>query len=99
MKAVRNGGLVGIVSATATLVAISLISSGLYTSETGLMIVAVAAFIVGTGAAQAVDPRVGRNAGIVAIYIVFVMAVYLVGARIGPESFPGARGGPGVPVP
>jgi hypothetical protein len=90
-RIINSGTLVGPLAATATFVILGLVSLGFYVSLGGLLI----------GAAALVDSRVGRNAGIVAGFIVALFIVYLVilPALGGPIPPGVSRGGPGVLPP
>jgi hypothetical protein len=101
MSVVKSGWLVGILSATGTIVVMGLVSIGFYASFGGLLIVAGLAFMVGAGVAMLVDSRVGRNVSIVAGYIVLLFVTYLLAFSFGPKPDPvsGARGGPAVSRP
>jgi hypothetical protein len=72
------GWIVGPVASTAALLAIAFIYTGLYASGGGLLIAAMIAFWTGAGAAGLADPnRQGRNAAIVAAYIVLLFTAWL----------------------
>lgn len=73
----RSGWIVGVLAATATLFVLGCVSSGFYVSAGGLVIAGALAFFLGSGAAAVVDSRTGRNASIVAFYLVAVLAAYL----------------------
>jgi hypothetical protein len=77
IQLVSSGSLVGPLAATGTLVVLGFVSPGFYVSLGGLLLAGMFAFMTGTGAAGLVDSRRGRNAGIVASYIVVLVAVYL----------------------
>jgi hypothetical protein len=93
--------LVGLVAATAALIALGFVSVGFFASFGGLVIAGALALMIGVAAAGAADPdRAGRNAAVVAFYVLVLAALYflLLPALAGPQP-PGARGGPGVYPP
>ena len=73
----RSGWIVGVLAATGTLFVLGFVSSGFYASAGGLVIAGAVAFFLGSGAAAVVDSRTGRNASIVAFYLVALLAAYL----------------------
>jgi hypothetical protein len=96
-----SGALVGPLAATETLVILAVVSLGFYASLGGLLIAGTLAFMSGTGASALVDPRVSRNAGIVAGFIaaLFVVYVVILPSLEGPVPPGVSHGGPGVPLP
>jgi hypothetical protein len=93
--------LAGPLAATGTFVVLGFVSFGFYASRGGLLLAGTLAFMIGNGTAALVDPRPGRNAGIVAGYIAVLFAIYLLilPALWGPSP-PGATdGGPAVSPP
>jgi drug/metabolite transporter (DMT)-like permease len=99
----------GMLAATGALMVLGLYSLGFYASGGGLLIAVAFAFAVGTGAAGVVDARQsGRDASVVAFYLLVLVAAYLLvlpalvgtppGATSG-QSVPAARGGPAVEKP
>ena len=96
----NQGGLIGPLVATITLVVLGFVAPGFYASDGGLLLAGTFAFMTGTGAAARVDTRRGRSGGIVAGYIVALLVVYrfILPAVLGPFE-PGSPGGPATSVP
>lgn len=73
-----SGWIVGPLTATAVLLVTAFVYPGLYASGGGLLIAAAIAFWTGAGVAAVADPdRQGRNAAIVAAYVVLLFAAWL----------------------
>jgi hypothetical protein len=96
-----DGRIAGTLAATVTLIVLSFVALGLFTSIGGLMIAATVAIMAGAGAAAMVDPaRSDRNAAVVAGYVaVLFLAYFLIGQVSGRYAPPGSRGGPAVDRP
>jgi hypothetical protein len=100
-RRILSGWLVGVLAATCALIVMGFLSVGFFVSVGGLAIAWTVAFMAGTGAAAVVDPaHSGRNASVVAFYLIVLVAAYflILPAVAGPVP-PGARGGPGVYPP
>ena len=95
------GWLIGPLAATGTFIILGFASLGFYVSAGGLLIAGTFAFMAGTGAAGLVDSRLGRNAGMVAGYIVVLFAIYLLilPSLAGPAPPGTTHGGPGMLPP
>jgi hypothetical protein len=93
--------LIGLVAATAVLIALGVVSVGIFASFGGLVIAGALALMMGVAAGAVADPdRAARNAAVAAFYVLVLAAVYflMLPALAGPQP-PGARGGPGVYPP
>jgi hypothetical protein len=94
------GWVVGPVAATLALVALAFVWLGLYASGGGLLIAAGIAFWAGAGVAAMIDPpRSGRNAFVVAAYVVLLLAVYLASLRYQTPPPGTSSGGANVEAP
>ena len=70
--------LVGVLAATCALIVMGFLSVGFFVSVGGLVIAWTVAFMAGTGAAAVVEPaHSGRNASVVAFYLIVLVAVYV----------------------
>jgi hypothetical protein len=105
MTAVRRTAipswLVGLVAATAVLIALGVVSVGFFASFGGLVIAGALALTIGVAAGAAANPdQAARNTAVVAFYVLVLAAAYflLLPALAGPAA-PGARGGPAVYPP
>ena len=97
----RRSWLVGVGVATGALLALGFVSIGFFASFGGLVIAGAVALSVGIASAGIADPdHAGRNAAIVAFYVLLLAAAYflILPAIAGPER-PDSRGGPGVYPP
>jgi hypothetical protein len=94
-----DGRIAGMLGATITLIVLSLVAVGLFTSIGGLMIAATVAIMAGAGAAAMVEPaRSDRNVAVVAGYIAILFLAYLLIAQVR-YAAPGSRGGQAVDAP
>jgi hypothetical protein len=106
MTAVRRTAipswLVGLVAATAALIALGVVSIGFFASYGGLVIAGALALMLGVAAGAAAErDRAARNTAVVAFYVLGARhGVLPSAARARRPVAPGARGGPGVyPLP
>jgi len=93
--------VVSLLAATCALVILGFVSIGFFASFGGLVIAGAVALMAGTVVAGIVDPdRLGRNASVVAFFVLVLAAAYFVilPALAGPVPT-GSRGGPGVYPP
>lgn len=94
------GWIVGPLAATVALFAIGFVWLGLYASGGGLVIAGMVAFWTGAGAAALADPRrQGRNAAIVAVYLLVLFAVCLLILQSRPAPPGTSYGGPNEMAP
>jgi hypothetical protein len=96
-----RGRIVGVITATVTLIVLVFVALGLFTSLAGLLMAGIIAFVAGTGVGALVAPgHLRRVAAAVAGYIAIITLAYvLLGQAIGRYAPPGAQDGPGVMPP
>jgi hypothetical protein len=100
-RRILSSWLIGVLAATSALIIMRFLSMGFFVSVGGLVIAWTVAFMAGTGAAAVVEPaHSGRNASVVAFYLIVLVAVYFLILPAFAGSVPsGARGGSGVDPP
>ena len=96
-----DGRIIGTITATGALIVLGHVALGLYTSLPGLLIACGIAAIAGAATGALAEPaRSGRNAAVVAGYVVVLILVYILVGQTASRYAPrGSRGGPGVMPP